>query len=154
MDGFAYTQLNEGCRLHAYPDQNGVPTAGYGCTGPSITLDTVLTQEQADDLYTQRYALATQQAIDDLGVGSWSSLDLVRRAALVDIAYQDGGGNPLTGVGGLAGYHCMLSAVRAGSWQMAHDQCIESLNERQTPARCNRNAKMLLTGEWQPGYGA
>ena len=39
----------EGCRLHAYRDQRGVWTVGYGATGPGITGNTKWTQEWADD---------------------------------------------------------------------------------------------------------
>ena len=38
----------EGCRLHAYLDTGGVPTIGYGATGPDIHIGMVWTQEQAD----------------------------------------------------------------------------------------------------------
>ena len=38
----------EGCRLHAYACPAGVPTIGYGATGPDIHLGLVWTQAQAD----------------------------------------------------------------------------------------------------------
>lgn len=39
----------EGCRLAAYLCPAGVPTIGWGSTGPDIRLGMVWTQEQADD---------------------------------------------------------------------------------------------------------
>ncbi len=39
----------EGCRLEAYRCPAGVPTIGYGATGPDVKLGMQWTQEQADE---------------------------------------------------------------------------------------------------------
>lgn len=38
----------EGCRLVGYADLGGVPTVGYGSTGPDVTVGMKITQQQAD----------------------------------------------------------------------------------------------------------
>lgn len=38
----------EGCRLVGYPDVRGIPTVGYGHTGPEVKIGESITQEQAD----------------------------------------------------------------------------------------------------------
>ena len=141
MNGADYTKANEGCRLAAYQDQGGVWTVGYGCTGTLIGPETVWTQDQADTQFADRFAQARSAAQVSLGLGSWAQLDEVRQAALTDMAFQLGGA-------GLRRFQQMLAAVRAGAWQVAHDECMESVYSRQTTARCNRNALMLLTGMW------
>lgn len=46
--GVRLVQEFEGCRLDAYRCPAGVPTIGYGATGPDIRMGMVWTQEQAD----------------------------------------------------------------------------------------------------------
>ena len=142
MTGPEYTQANEGCRLSSYLDTRGVPTIGYGCTGPTVVLGLIWSQDQADEQFTFRYAQAEHSATLILGEGSWATLNEVRQAVLADMCYQ-------LGAGGLTEFQHMLAAVRAQAWQMAHDQCLNSAYAHQTPARAQRNATMLLTGIWQ-----
>lgn len=52
----------EKCKLDAYPDLNGIPTIGWGTTGPEIHLGMAWTQEQCDkvlkaDLDSLQYRL-------------------------------------------------------------------------------------------------
>lgn len=140
-----YTQQNENCRLVAYQDSvHGVWTIGYGCTGPDIGLGTEWTQNQANAAFEQRWGAARDQAAADLGEGAWMGLDAIRQEVLSDMAYQ-------LGCAGLAGFQNMLAAIRAQNWQMAHDACIESKYARQTQNRAQRNATILLTGQWPIG---
>jgi hypothetical protein len=111
-----------------------------------VTAHTVWSAEQRLFQFNSRHALAEQQAEADLGPSFWVLLDDVRAAALLDVAYQDGGGNPRTGIGGLAGYHRMLAAVRVDDWQTASQECEASENFHTSEARCRRAAQMLLTG--------
>ncbi len=155
MDGPTYTALNEGRRRIAYRDSvRRIWTVGVGFTGRMLTTGVaigaglVLTDREIDAEWALRYPAYAKQAALDIGARYWGDLGEVRRAALTDIAYQDGGGDAATGVGGLAAFQSMIAAVRGSRWQAAHDECVASLNERQTPARCQRNATMLLTGAW------
>lgn len=47
--GTALLKSLEGCRLHAYRDQAGVLTIGYGHTGPEVHEGLTWTQGQADE---------------------------------------------------------------------------------------------------------
>ena len=152
----AYTSRNEGgARSIAYLDSAKIWTVGVGCCGPDpfnspdpvIGPHTVWTPEQAALEFNRRHDAAIVAAALDLGAFLWTTISGVRQAALADLAYQCGGGNAKTGVGGLAGYHKMLAAVRAAKWQEAHDQWLNAQEARQTPARAARNAAIILTGQ-------
>jgi GH24 family phage-related lysozyme (muramidase) len=151
----AYTTCNEGgFRPVAYLDSLGNWTVGIGCKGPDpfcspdpvIGSNTVWTSNQGSLEFNRRHATACAAAEADLGPTYWAALDGTRQAALVDTAYQEGGGNAATGLGGLAGYHLMLAAIRVEDWVGAGSQCIHSLADRQTPERVARNAMILQTG--------
>ena len=155
FSGSAYTSQNEGgFHARAYLDSRGFWTVGDGCTGldpfnspdPTIGPHTIWTPEQGALEFGRRYRAAAAQAALDLGAAYWSALDPVRQAVLTDIAYQDGGGNARTGVGGLAGFHDLLAAVRAHNWVRAQAECRDSKNFTQSHNRCVRNGIMLLTG--------
>lgn len=58
MEGF------ERLELKVYPDSNGIPTQGYGHTGPDVTFDNPpITEEQADTWFEEDIAEA-EQAVD------------------------------------------------------------------------------------------
>jgi len=52
-NGLALTEAYEGCVLTTYDDVVGVPTIGYGHTGPDVTPGLTITQQQASDLLMQ-----------------------------------------------------------------------------------------------------
>lgn len=145
-----------GLDVTVFFDKEGkVWTGPYGLTGlfitqrgVTVTQGLVLPPEQWTAEYLARYRRDEAQAALDLGAAYWSTLDEVRRAVLADIAHQNGGGNPATGIGGLAGYHRMLGAIRVRDWITAPKECVDSLDHQQTPDRCEENAKMLATGQW------
>jgi lysozyme len=66
--GRALIQDYEKCRLAAYPDQKGVPTIGWGHTGPDIHLGMTCTQAQADAWFEQDVQFAVMQVIRSLDV--------------------------------------------------------------------------------------
>lgn len=159
MDGPSYTKKNEGLELHAYPDPlsplaiavreqtppeglSGDPWAcGWGCTGPDIGPGTVWTLAIAEEHFQQRYSLASAQAQSDLGLFTWTRLSPIRQAALIDMAYQQGGA-------GLARFKHMLAAIRLSDWPTAHDECLNSAYAKEVPSRAKSNASLLLTGQW------
>lgn len=53
QNGFNLTKNFESCRLTAYLDVRGVPTIGWGHTGPDVHEGLVWTQEQADAALAQ-----------------------------------------------------------------------------------------------------
>ena len=75
----------EGCRLQAYLCPAGVPTIGWGSTGPGIVLGVVWTQEQADA------RLAADAAVFLHGTAAMlPGISAPRLAALADFAYNLG----------------------------------------------------------------
>lgn len=123
----------------AKPDAKGKWEIGYGFDGaePGDTM----TLAEADAKFPALRDLAAQRAMMDLGVGAWSALDTVRRAVLIDMAYEIGGA-------GLADFVKFLSAVRAHDWPDAAEQLVDSKLYAQVPTREQMNRSMLLAGTW------
>lgn len=97
-----FIKAHEGCDLHAYKDQGGVVTIGYGTTGHGIQMGDVWSEGQADAM------LGEELAKVEVGV-----LKILRRklsqqslAALDSFAYN-------LGLNALASSH-LLQCVNAG----------------------------------------
>lgn len=67
------------------------------------------------------------------------SLTLPRWEALVDMRFQ-------LGAKGFRRFARMIEAARAGDWDTAADECMDSLYAQQVPARAERNATALKLG--------
>lgn len=79
-------QSFEGCELEAYLDVAGIPTIGWGHTGPEVKLGQTITQAEADGLFdvdTDRF----EAAVDGLTNGKATDNQF---AALVSFAYNLG----------------------------------------------------------------
>lgn len=77
-----------------------------------------------------------------LGRYSWfSSANAARQNAFVEMAFQ-------LGISKFARFTEMFTAATAGDWQGVHDHALDSAWAKQTPARAQMIATMLLTGEW------
>ena len=108
--GVRLVQEFEGCRLDAYRCPAGIPTIGYGATGPDIRMGMVWTQEQADARLVEdlaRFAAGVERLVQ---------VDLTDNqfAALVSFAYN-------VGLGALAG-STLLRKLNAGDYLGAADQ--------------------------------
>lgn len=130
-------QRHEGLRLHPYRDTVGKLTIGYGRN----LIDRGLTQAEAECLL--RNDLRDVTAGLDRVLPWWRGLDVVRRAVLVDMAFN-------MGVGGLAKFTTTLEAVRGGRWTAAATGMMKSRWAKQVGARSVRLAEMMLTGQWPP----
>ena len=78
-------QAFEGCELEAYLDVAGIPTIGWGHTGPEVKLGQTITQAEADRLFdvdTDRF----EAAVDKLAGKATDN----QFAALVSFAYNLG----------------------------------------------------------------
>ena len=85
-NGKALTKFCEGLRLTAYRDTGGVPTIGYGHTGPDVYLGLTITLEQAEE----QLAL-TQGAIANTIVKNCKRTLLQQELdALADFAFNEG----------------------------------------------------------------
>jgi len=76
----------EGCRLRAYLCPAGVPTIGFGATGPDVRLGIAWTQQQADE------RMAADAAVFLAGSAKLvpTARTAGRQAALADFAYNLG----------------------------------------------------------------
>jgi hypothetical protein len=70
------------------------------------------------------------------------AIDEVREAVFENIVFNDG-------IGGLATFKEMLSAAQAENWTMAAKQLLNSQMAIEEPARCQRLALQLESGQWQ-----
>lgn len=128
---------DEGLRLKPYRCTEGKLTIGVG-----RNLDDVgITRDEAMMMLDHDITRSTNAAAEVVGRDVFGTLNPARQAALVSMAFQ-------MGRDGLADFNRMLLAVRAGDWENAHANALDSKWARQTPARAQRIAKMLLTGEW------
>lgn len=108
--GVRLVQEFEGCRLDAYRCPAGIPTIGYGATGPDIRMGMVWTQEQADE------RLAEDLARFAAGVERLVQVDLTDNqfAAIVSFAFN-------VGLGALRD-STLLRKLNAGDYEGAADQ--------------------------------
>lgn len=127
---------DEGEVLHAYPDQFGYITIGIG-TCIDRRKNCGITSEEAEYLLTNR--LKITEAALSVSVSNWSTLSETRQIALIDMAYQ-------MGVNGVMNFKNMMESIEKEDWQGAHDHALDSKWAKQTPARADRIASMLLEG--------
>lgn len=128
---------DEGMKLKPYRCTEGKLTIGVG-----RNLDDVgITKDEAMMFLDHDITRATNAAADVVGRDVFGSLNPARQAALISMAFQMGRDR-------LADFRNMLQAVRAGDWQTAYDQALDSKWAMQTKDRAGRIAKMILTGEW------
>ena len=125
--------------LHAYPDHLGYTTIGVGRMIDRRKGGGITKEESA-------YLLANDiqhKTIEVLAALPWSErLDPVRFAVLVNMAFQ-------MGVDGLLGFKNTLALIEAGDYEKASDNMKLSKWHSQTPERCDRLRKQIITGEWQ-----
>ena len=130
--------LHEGRVPHAYQDSLGYWTIGVGHLIdkrkggrlPEPIIDALLDMDIAE------HAAALEAALP------WvSGLDTVRRAVLVDMAFN-------LGVPGLLKFKNTLEFVRNGRWVEAGAGMLASLWASQVGPRARRLANMMRTGKW------
>jgi lysozyme len=127
-------ETHEGRRAKPYLDSLGKWTIGIGHN----LSDNGLPNEIIDELYMKDI----NDAISDLNARLpwWKGLDDVRSRALVDMAFQ-------LGIGKLLGFARALAAIKAGEWETAGDELLESTWAKQTPVRAREIAEMIRTGK-------
>ena len=89
-----------------------------------------------------RVSLSDESTEGDTAMSA--GLDPVRKAVLIDMAYEIGGQ-------GLAEFPHMLRAIRVGNWELAVSELRNSALYSQVPTRENMNCEMLRTGLWPLG---
>lgn len=123
--------------LHAYADSRGYLTIGVGRLIDARKGGGISQEESRyllnNDIDSKLHDLLTRAPV-------FTALDDVRQRALCNMCFQ-------LGIDGLLKFKKMWAALVAGDWQAAHDEALDSAWARQTPARAERVAQMLLTGE-------
>jgi GH24 family phage-related lysozyme (muramidase) len=90
------TKGAENCVLVGYYDQGGIPTWGWGHTGPGVKVGQMITRDQADFLLEQDYAVADHRLTTELTKpDKFAALDEHEKAALLDFVFNSGGGPSL-----------------------------------------------------------
>lgn len=100
---------NEGLRLDAYLDVVGVPTIGYGHTGPDVHLGMTISEAKAEQLLAARLEREFEPGVLRV-IGDAPTTDN-QFGAMVSLAYN-------IGVGAFAG-STVVRMHRAGRWQDA-----------------------------------
>ena len=121
---------HEGFRSRPYFDSLGVGTIGYGTTW--------ITEEEADMLLRNRLQSCISEIdsyIDELSV----SIDEVRRAILYEMCYQ-------LGIDGVKRFRKMWEALADMDYEKASREMKTSRWHKQTPARCEYLAGVMLRG--------
>lgn len=130
---------DEGERLHVYADHLGYLTIGVGRL-LDVRKGGGITHEESAYLLANDIRKKTAEVIQAL---PWAEhLDPVRFAVLQNMAFQ-------LGLAGLLGFKNTLKHIQDGNYEQAAENMRLSKWASQTPARCNRLAKQLITGEWQ-----
>jgi lysozyme len=130
---------NEGLRLTPYRCTAGKLTIGYGHTGPSVEEGLTWTREHAEHVLLND---ARNAAADlDWHFKWWRRLSDTRQEALCDMCFN-------LGVQRLSGFRKMLIALRAGQWQEAAKECLDSRYAKQVGNRAKRNAFVFEHGRW------
>lgn len=129
----------EGCVLHAYPDQFGYLTIGYGRLvdqrkGGGIT------QAEAGLLLDNDITKTTSAVY--LALPWVASMNAARQAVVIGMAFQ-------MGLRGLLGFTSALGSMRDERYADAAEGLRQSLWAKQTGDRARRLAYQMETGEWQ-----
>lgn len=128
----------EGVVLHAYDDHLGFATIGVGRLidkrkGGGIS------EEEAEYLLQNDIARFRREVFAAL---PWAEkLSEPRQAVLIGMAFQ-------MGTAGLLGFRNTLAMVERGDYAAAAAGMLNSRWATQTPARANRMARQMQTGEW------
>ena len=130
---------HEGERKFAYLDHLGYETIGVGrCIKEGVGLG--LSDDEIDYLLTNDI----NRAIKELGRAfSWfSGLDEARRDAMINLCFQ-------LGLTKLLKFQNFLAEMEEGSYELAAPHLLDSLYARQTPARANEIAEMIISGKYK-----
>ena len=158
---------DEGLRLKVYWDTEGYPTIGIGHlimkqpvrdmaqiikvlskqVGREITGNPgSITMEEAVTLFERDLADMQRDIKSHSKVGPvWKAVNRSRQMALENMAFQ-------MGVGGVAKFNTMLTAMLAGDWEKAYKAGRDSLWYQQTKGRASRVTMIILTGNLE-SYG-
>lgn len=126
---------DEGCKLTAYQDTQGIWTVGVGHA--HVAPGTVWTQEQADEQLNLDILGAEVDL--DRNAPWWRLLSDPRQDVLVNMCFNMGWSR-------LSGFHNMLAAVSIGDYVSAANEMLDSVWATQVHERANRLAEQMHSG--------
>lgn len=142
MDLIEQLKRDEGLRLTAYADTEGIMTIGYGHNLQSHGQGSIqtCTHEQAEAWLQEDAATACAQLSKHL---PWTdSLDDARRGVLQNMAFN-------LGIAGLLSFHRTLTMISMDNFTGAAEAMLESKWAHQVGARALRLSEQMRTGVWQ-----
>lgn len=126
-------RAHEGFRAKIYTDTTGHLTVGYGVNisnGITVEMGEALLRIQVRDVHAW---LCSE-------FKPWfQQLSAPRQRALVEMAFQ-------LGPGGFKSFKRALGAIRAGDWERASIELLDSKWYRQTPRRAEHVARLIREG--------
>lgn len=130
---------DEGEVLHVYDDHLGFATIGVGRlvdkrNGGGISQD--------ESRYLLRNDIARCRAQCEQRLDWFNQLDDVRQDAIICMAFQ-------LGIEGVTQFKMMIRALTIGDYVAASVEMRESTWHKQTPARCERMARVISRGIWE-----
>ena len=141
----AQLALEEGERLAAYRDTEGILTVGIGhnCIARPVdgvaTVGDRITPETCKALFLADIDDTIRQLDEHLPW--WSALDDVRQNVIIDMCFN-------MGIKTLLTFNNTLAAIEAGDWPAAVAGMKKSRWARQVGQRAVRLQGMMETGEW------
>jgi lysozyme len=118
----------EGCCLTTYLCPAGIPTIGYGHTGPDVQMGMTITQEQADGLLNadlEEFSAGVDAAVK-------VTINANQRGALISFAYNCGLNNlrHSTLIRKVNSENHAAAAAQFGKWNMAGGKVLPGLVTR------------------------
>jgi lysozyme len=132
-------KLDEGCRLSAYQDDQGVWTIGWGHTGKSVGSGLVWSRKMADTMLHNDIEIAVGAL--DHALPWWRDLDVVRQNVLADMCFN-------LGITRLLKFQHMLAALEAHDFARAADEMRNSYWAKQVGDRETRLERMMRSGQF------
>lgn len=158
---------DEGLRLKVYWDTEGYPTIGIGhlitttATRDMTQINKILSNQVGREVTGNPGSITMEEAVTlfdsdlkkvqkDIKTNSkvgpvWHAVNRSRQMALENMSFQ-------MGVGGVAKFTTMLTAMLAGEWEKAYKAGRDSLWYQQTKGRASRVTMIILTGNLE-SYG-
>ena len=125
---------DEGRRVKPYQDSRGIWTVGYGHNLTTGALsEAAITQILTDDILEAETSC--------LIFPFWYGLSDARKGVLLNMTFN-------LGFAGLLGFRKFLDAVRAGQWEQAATEMLDSDWARQVGARADRLARQMVHDVW------
>jgi lysozyme len=142
----SFIKGNEGFRSDVFADTEGFPTVGFGRKLPDEfrgRIGETLPQEQLDKFFQEDFASAKAGAERILAQKGVAEIDPVRKTVLTDLAFN-------LGASGLGGFNKTFEHIKAGDFDAAATELLDSKYAQQVPERARRNAEILRSGKF-PG---